>query len=168
MRPKKNLTDQEQQKIIESINEFDKHNMETPKQHVKKCRENSPWFGTVNSSEEKNCNCDGYHTFEELYDHRIMLFIVLCKAIQRPEYYGDVRNVPGHDSKVVWRSKYHHDGTTYDGWYIMGIGREKGKQISYHLPLSHWEETSFAETLERAPEWDGHTSDDVLERLKKL
>jgi hypothetical protein len=50
----------------------------------------------------------------------------------------------------------------------MGIGKEKGKQISYHLPLSRWDETYFAETLDKAPEWDGHTSADVLERLKTL
>ena len=37
------------------------------------------------------------------------------------------------------------------------------KQITYHLPLSKWEETGFAETLEKAPEFDGHTPDDVLE-----
>ncbi len=32
----------------------------------------------------------------------------------------------------------------------MGIGKEKGEQITYHLPLSKWDETNFAETLESA------------------
>jgi len=67
-----------------------------------------------------------------------------------------------------WRSKAHHDGSAWEGWFIIGIGKDTGSQISYHLPLSRWEETSFAETLDRAPEWDGHTSDDVLQRLKNL
>lgn len=104
---------------------------------------------------------DGYHTFEELYDHRITLFIALCKHLEELslEY--------GHDSNV-WRSKVNGDGTTWDGLFIMGIGKDKGKQITYHLPLSRWEETDFAETLDQAPEWDGHSSADVLERLKKL
>lgn len=114
---------------------------------------------------EPGCGCDGYHTFDELYDHRITLFIALAKTI---ELIGLLSKKIGQESIPVWRSKKHHDGTSYDGWFIMGIKKEAGKQISYHLPLSCWGETEFAETLDRAPEWDGHTSDDVLERLKKL
>lgn len=72
---------------------------------------------------------DGYHTFDELYDHELA--------------FGG-------------------------SWFVLGIGKEKGKQITYHLPLERWDETNFAYTLEKAPEWDGHTSDDVLERLKAL
>jgi len=129
--------------------------------HASKCKKELKYV-------DQGCGCDGYHTFSELYDHRIMLFIALCKKIQKPEYYGDARNVVGNNGKMVWRSKLHHGGTGYNGWFIMGINKKSGEQISYHLPLSCWEETTFAETLDRAPEWDGHTSDDVLERLKKL
>ena len=51
----------------------------------------------------------------------------------------------------------------------MGIFKEKGKQITYHLPEKYWEEVSdFASVLEKAPEFDGHTPEDVLERLNKL
>ena len=31
-----------------------------------------------------------------------------------------------------------------------------------------WEETNFAKTLDKAPEFDGHTPADVLERIKSL
>jgi hypothetical protein len=104
---------------------------------------------------------DGYHTFDELYEHRITLFIALCKQFAYLELeFGPVSN--------IWRSKLHHDGSEYEGWFIMGIGKDKGTQISYHLPISKWEETKFARTLENAPEWDGHTSQDVLERLRRL
>jgi len=49
------------------------------------------------------------------------------------------------------------------------LNKEKGKQITYHLPLKHFKEVSeFAEELKKAPEFDGHSSNDVLERLKKL
>lgn len=109
---------------------------------------------------------DGYHTIAELYDHRITLYIALCKALN-----GDLERIVdgnGYGNRV-WRSKTHGDGKpAYEGWFIMGIGNKPGNQISYHLPLERWEETNFAETLERAPEWDGHTSTDVLERLKTL
>lgn len=105
---------------------------------------------------------DGYHTFDELYDHRITLFIALCRHMH--ELLGMEK--PG--KFAIWRSKLHSDGSAFDGWFILGIGTEKGKQITYHLPLDRWEETSFVEERERAPEWDGHTSADVIERLKAL
>jgi hypothetical protein len=97
---------------------------------------------------------DGYHTFGQLYEHRIVLFIGLCVYLYRDH--------------PVWRSKAHSDGSVWDGWFIMGINTEPGEQITYHLPMSHWPNTAFCKTLEKAPEWDGHTSDDVLERLKGL
>jgi len=97
---------------------------------------------------------DGYHTFNELYEHRITLYIALCKKYSE-DYY-------------VWRSTSHSDMSHFDGWFILGIRKEKGKQITYHLPLSKWDDTDFAETLKFAPEFDGHTNKDVLERLKNL
>jgi hypothetical protein len=103
---------------------------------------------------------DGYHTIQELYDHRIRLFIALCKA--KNNHFLDGQDVN------PWRSKTHSDGSCIPDWFVLGIGREKGVQITYHLPMSYWEETNFAETLDRAPDWDGHTSADVLERLKTL
>ena len=48
------------------------------------------------------------------------------------------------------------------------IGKEKGNQITYHLPLVAWNDCYFAEDMERAPEFDGHTPEDVLTRLKEL
>ena len=119
------------------------------------------------------CDCDGYHTFGELYEHRHALWIVLCfsidtlvKAVPDKNPLGAVEN--GFLS--VWRSRRHSDGElAFNGdWFLLGINKEKGKQMTYHLPMSKWDECEFAETLEKAPEWDGHTSDDVLERIGKL
>lgn len=105
---------------------------------------------------------DGYHTFDELYDHRITLYIALCKFV------ANANTEYGHEDRVVWRSQKHSDGSNYDGWFLLGIETEKGKQITYHIPNERWEETEFAETIEKAPEFDGHTSQDVLERIKSL
>jgi hypothetical protein len=120
----------------------------------------------VDSDIDTNQISDGYHTFGELYEHRITLFILLCRFYSDAmwatwEYEGDFDRHP-------WRSKKHNNGSEFEGWFIMGIGRSKGEQITYHLPLSRWDECDFAKTLELAPEWDGHTSADVLERLKQL
>jgi len=100
---------------------------------------------------------DGYHTFNELYDHRITIFIALCK-------FAEIQGV----RKKVWRSEKHSDGSSFDGWFLLGIGEKAGEQITYHLPKSRWNECDFAETLEIAPEFDGHTSADVLERLLNI
>lgn len=94
---------------------------------------------------------DGYHTINELYEHRINLFIALCKRIND-----------------CWRSDTHSDGTSFEGWFILGINKSQGSQITYHLPMSRWDDCDFATTLFKAPEWDGHTSNDVLKRLLEL
>jgi hypothetical protein len=102
---------------------------------------------------------DGYHTFGELYEHRIALFIALCKVID---------NDPQFQYSEVWKSRYHADGSHLPGWFILGIGTEKGDQITYHLPDSKWHEINFGFIRDKAPEFDGHTSNDVLKRLKEL
>lgn len=96
---------------------------------------------------------DGYHTFGELYDHRNLLFVKLCKRIRED------------NTTHVWRSIRQSDGNMDKDWFIMGINKEPGEQISYRLPIALWEQTMWAETLDKAPEWDGHSSADVLTRL---
>lgn len=118
--------------------------------------EPAPIDGTITFEHDDLQVSDGYHTMDELYGHRIALWISLCRT--KESNYGP----------RVWRSKLHQDGSSFDGWFILGMFKEAGEQISYHLPLPYWHQTDFAETLERAPEWDGHTSADVVERLKTL
>lgn len=97
---------------------------------------------------------DGYHTFNELYEARNTLFIALAKMASK--------------EKEVWKSMNHSDGSNYNGWFILGINKRKGSQITFHLPLAMWDKCKFAETLEKAPAFDGHSSKDVLERIGKL
>lgn len=118
-------------------------------EHAEKCPQ---------SRNQAPCTCDGYHTFGELYEHRIALFLVLAAFFNR--YYPN--------EYWAWRSKKHSDGSSYKGWFTLGIGTKPGEQITYHLPMSRWKQTGFAKTLKQAPEFDGHTSDDVIERLYKL
>lgn len=136
------------------------------KNHAKKCRSHKRDFPVNDKGELINtrCDCDGYHTFDELYDHRIALWIALCRATQK------INNEWGEGGCEVWRSKNHSDGEPAFGgtWFVLGIGKKSGNQITYHLPIEKWDECFFAETLEKAPEFDGHTSDDVLERLKNI
>ena len=112
---------------------------------------------------------DGYHTMDELYEHRISLFIAFAKACEVIDFVAKDKNMVNRFP--VWRSKRHSDGELCFGTgtqFVLGIHKEKGEQVTYHIPIERWDETDFAETLECAPEWDGHTSDDVIKRLKNF
>lgn len=108
---------------------------------------------------------DGHHTFTELYEHRHALFAALVKI-----YDGYITPL-GATAVKCWKSKLHEDGTMFDGWFIVGMTRKNIDgttfQVSYHLPLSWWDKFKCME-LARGIEWDGHTPNDVIERLGKL
>ena len=87
---------------------------------------------------------DGYHTFGELYYHRMILFLRILK-----------------DHKdLAWRSKQHHDGTMFDGDFICGIDTPKG-QYTYHYDLKYWDLFEGIKVLDKAPEYDGHKPEDI-------
>ena len=94
---------------------------------------------------------DGYHTFNELYHHRAVLFSVICNA--RPD--------------IAWKSKRHHDGTMYDGMFIVGIDTPDG-QATYHYDIEPYWGIFRVNELEYAPEWDGHTPDEAIRRISTL
>lgn len=94
---------------------------------------------------------DSYHTFSELYAHRHQLFIALCNT-----------NLGLFES---WKSEYHSDGSpAYEYYFIAGLYLDKETQITYHLPIELWDLLK-CKTLDKAPEWDGHTSKEVITRL---
>ena len=95
---------------------------------------------------------DGYHTFDELYAHRTLLMAALMRFSGAP----------------AWRSRKHPDGSMFDGFFIVGLTLPilDGKQITYHVEEKFWHDFAFARTLDNAPEYDGHTPDDVLQRLQ--
>ena len=95
---------------------------------------------------------DGFHTFDELYDHRCVLFAILISNLR---------------VTTTWKSRLHSDGSSWPGWFIAGLEIEPGKQITYHLPEKYWDICNV-EQFDRAPEWDGHSSADVLSRIIAL
>jgi len=92
---------------------------------------------------------DGYHTFNELYYHRMMLFAVICNT------YKD----------KSWKSKLHADKTMYNDYFIVGVTTPKGN-YTYHYHIINWNLFNVEE-LETAPEWDGHKPEDI-DRLFSL
>lgn len=114
----------------------------------------------IRGRNDTNQVSDGYHTFGELYEHRVALFITLCHVIADKDYQPANKRTP-------WKSRLHHDGTYLPGWFIAGLGVFEGEQISYHLPDSMWAALHVRQ-FEKAPVWDGHTPGDVVKRLLEL
>lgn len=94
---------------------------------------------------------DGYHTFNELYHHRAILFSVICNAM--PD--------------KAWKSKLHDTGDMYDGMFIVGIDTPEG-QATYHYDIEPYWDMFKVKELEKAPKWDGHTPQVAIDRLSKL
>lgn len=94
---------------------------------------------------------DGYHTFDDLYAHRCRLFVALMRALPHQSFW----------------SYRHSDGSAYEGWVLAGLMTGAG-WVTYHLPENEVANLTMVREVERAPEWDGHTPDDVLERLLTL
>jgi len=91
---------------------------------------------------------DGYHSFEELYDHRIALFLALCGALDNAD--------------VIWKEE-----PDFGDWVCVYLELETG-QISYHLPgkyRSILESRGYLKAESSEQLWDGHTSAKVVERL---
>lgn len=91
---------------------------------------------------------DGYHTFADLYEQRLILSAALA------------RNNPH-----AWKSKRHEDGSVPfgGGWFIMGFDTDDGC-YTYHYELKDWDLFPCKE-LDKGKPWDGHTSKDVRRLL---
>lgn len=90
---------------------------------------------------------DGYHTFNELYEHRFILTKALFNS----------------DKPNCLKSKKHHDGTMFDDYFIVGISTRQGL-ATYHYHISKWDDFQ-CEEVESFPEWDGHSASDAIERI---
>lgn len=107
--------------------------------------------GTITIETEVGKVSDGYHTFDELYEHRCILFVALMKT--NPE--------------ISWRANNHEDGSSFEGWFVAGMHLPSG-DITYHLPQDMWAllDRAGIKTTNTAPKWDGHTAGAVVKRLE--
>lgn len=90
---------------------------------------------------------DGYHTFGQLYHDRAVLFAIICNT------YKD----------NAWKSKKHHDGTMFgadDEMFIVGVETPQG-QYTYHYHIEPYWDMYNVKEVEFAPEYDGHTHEDI-------
>ena len=90
---------------------------------------------------------DGFHTFDELYYHRMILFAVICNTYKEKSS----------------KSKLHKDGTMYNGYFIVCVTTPEG-DYSYHYDEKYWDLFDVKE-LDNAPKWDGHKPKDITRLL---
>ncbi len=98
---------------------------------------------------------DGYHTFDELYQFRMLYNAALFNE------WAMRKDNPFH----VHKSYYHSDGSRCfgGGWFIVTADLPTG-QISNHYQDVYWNLFDIP-IRDRADQWDGHTPQDVMERL---
>jgi hypothetical protein len=117
--------------------------------------------------ENKGEISDGYHTFNELYEFRKVYNAALFNEWADAE----INNVDGS-----WGNKYnvhkswkHFDGELCfgGGWFIVVAVLPTG-QISNHYEAKDWDLFKIPEVEKALFEFDGHTSQDVINRLKAL
>lgn len=108
---------------------------------------------------------DEYHTMHELYQHRMALNIFLFKMMYRLD--KQVRGPEADTNPYIVKSKLHHDGTMFEGYFIVIAYTNEG-QISYHYKLKHWDKFKIPELPQLTREYDGHGSLEVMERLMRL
>lgn len=105
-------------------------------------------------SEDMGEVSDGYHTFNQLYYQRAILFATIVNQ----------------NKDRAWKSYKHEDGKycfDKDGeWFIVGIDTPLGS-YTYHYSKEYWDYFD-CEELECGKPWDGHTEEDVTRLLSLL
>lgn len=116
-----------------------------------RCMEKTPTLVYAPVQKIDGNTSDGYHTFNELYHHRALLFSVVVSQFK----------------DIAWKSKLHYDGTMFDGMFIVGVNTLHG-QATYHYDIEPYWDMFDCKEVERAPEWDGHTAEQAIERIATL
>lgn len=105
--------------------------------------------------EDKGNISDGYHTFNELYEYRLLYNASMFNELAKQGLYD------------VHKSKKHSDGTIPFGdenWFIVQAELPTG-QISNHYEMKDWDLFQVP-VKEKANLYDGHTPQDVAKRLR--
>jgi hypothetical protein len=127
---------------------------------------------------------DGYHTFKELYEFRKMynaaLFNEWGKIKPRVDdlnngninvvfEYNNPKSKLDYVLYNVHKSWKHYDGDLCfgGGWFIVVAMLPTG-QITNHYKAEDWDLFKIPEVDKALFPFDGHTGQDVLERLKNL
>lgn len=114
---------------------------------------------------------DGYHSFNELYEHRHALMCSLMSLAEACPIEGI----------STFKTRKNDAKESMDGWFIAGINlrfiesqnedgsyNTKPAQITYHMPDRLWDMLVNTPEIEYNADYDGHSSNDVFQRLFML
>ncbi|OQB32276.1 MAG: hypothetical protein BWY08_00033 [Bacteroidetes bacterium ADurb.Bin174] len=113
----------------------------------------------VISPNDREYISDGFHTFKELYEFRMLYNAALFNEWAKQGLYS------------VHKSKRHYDGNKCfdsDDWFVVCAMLPTG-QITNHYEMKDWD--MFYNVIEYEKclfEYDGHTAKDVIDRLHKF
>jgi len=98
---------------------------------------------------------DGYHTFDELYEFRALFHALLLNEWKN------------NSSIKVEKSRRQQDGSLCDnGDFFIVVAQLPSGQISNHYPMKYWDYFKITESEKVTIAYDGHSSSDVLRRMK--
>lgn len=88
---------------------------------------------------------DGYHTFNDLYYQRCVLFATIVNS----------------NKDKAWKTRYHEDGEPCfgGGWFLVTVETPEGA-YGYHYEEKYWNMFD-CKVLKKARHWDGYTDKDV-------
>ena len=103
------------------------------------------WLKEIKNQIDSGELSDGYHTFNQLYHQRAMLFATIVNQ----------------NSDKAWKTHKHEDGEPCfgGGWFLVTIDTPQGA-YGYHYEDKYWDLFKCKE-LEIAKHWDGYTEEDV-------
>jgi hypothetical protein len=133
-----------------------------------------------NINDVKGSISDGFHTFDELYTFRkiynALVFNEWAKEIKKETVFVKDSNGKLVQKTISEKNKYdvhkswkHNDGELCfgGGWFIVIAILPTG-QISNHYEAKDWDLFKIPEVEKSKYEFDGHTTEDVIERILDL
>lgn len=143
-----------QEQIQKAAEEY-ANNMQQPADRIFDCMDDfiaGCKYASENADEDTS---DGYHTFRELYEYRLLYNAAFANLYAEKYPYRVVKSHRHSDGELCFGG----------GWFIVMIDLPTG-QISNHYENKDWNLFKCME-IENAPEWDGHTPQQAAERLKE-
>jgi hypothetical protein len=100
---------------------------------------------------------DGYHSFDELYEFRMVYNAALFNEWSKLGIYNTHKSLRHYSGELCFGG----------GWFVVVAVLPTG-QITNHYKIENWDLFNIQEVDKALYEFDGHTSKDVIERLKAL
>lgn len=102
---------------------------------------------------------DGYHTFDELYDYRMLY---------NAAFFNFLASLPGNPYNVHM-SFCHSDGELCFGgsWFIVMANLPTGQVSNHYKIITDFGYFSCVPLRDKADVWDGHTPEDAKERIAR-